>query len=100
MDSNWQVPRYPAFWDCMDFDQRPDMDHGGSAMIQLQEMLMQTFGKKILLFPAWPKDWDVNFKLHAPYQTTIEGVYKNGKVESLKVIPESRRADIQIMLRF
>ena len=99
-DSTWIVPRYPAFWDCMDFDQRPDMDHGGSAMIQLQEMLMQTYGKKILLFPAWPKDWDVNFKLHAPFNTMVEGVLKNGKMESLKVTPEFRRRDLMVNPEF
>ena len=54
--------------------------------------------KKYYLFPAWPKDWDVHFKLHAPYNTTVEAVVKNGKVESLKVFPESRRDDIINML--
>ena len=53
-------------------------------MIGLQEMLLQTDDKKLYLFPAWPKDWDVHFKLHAPYQTTVEGILRNGKVETLK----------------
>ncbi len=92
----WEVPRYPAFWDCMDFDQRPDMDHGGSAMIQLQEMLMQSTGNQIILFPAWPKEWDVDFKLNAPYNTTVECIFKKGEIITLKVTPESRRTDIVI----
>ena len=58
---------------------------------------MQTDGKRILLFPAWPMSWDVSFKLHAPYNTTIEGVLKNGKVEFVKVIPESRLKDLELM---
>jgi hypothetical protein len=29
-------------------------------------MLMQTVGRKILLLPAWPKNWNADFKLHAP----------------------------------
>lgn len=29
---------------------------------------MQTIGREIRLLPAWPKQWDVDFKLHAPYQ--------------------------------
>jgi hypothetical protein len=49
---------------------------------------------KLHLFPAWPKDWDVDFKLHAPGQTIVEGVFKGGKIESLKVTPESRAKDI------
>lgn len=101
----WELPRYPAFWDGMIFCGRPDMDHGGSAMVQLQEMLLQTPGDpsspdgsaaagKLVLFPAWPKDWDVDFKLHAPHQTVVEGVLRDGKLVSLKITPESRRVDL------
>lgn len=89
--------RFPAFWG-PGFDWTPDHNWGGSGMIGLQEMLMQCDGKKIILFPAWPKNWDVHFKLHAPYQTTVEGILKNGKLESLKVIPEERTKDIKIMI--
>lgn len=85
--------RFPAFWG-PGFDWAPDHNWGGSGMIGLQEMLLQTDDKKIYLFPAWPKEWDVHFKLHAPYQTTVEGIVKNGKAEILKVSPESRRKDI------
>jgi len=90
----WELPRYPAFWDGMIFCGRPDMDHGGAAMVQLQEMLLQTPGDKLVLFPAWPKDWDVDFKLHAPRQTVVEGVLRGGRLLSLKVTPESRRKDL------
>jgi hypothetical protein len=89
-----ELPRYPAFWDGMIFCGRPDMDHGGSAMVQLQEMLLQTPGDKLVLFPAWPKDWDVDFKLHAPRQTVVKGVLRGGKLLSLKVTPESRAKDL------
>ncbi len=85
--------RFPAFWG-PGFDWTPDHNWGGSGMIGLQEMLMQDDGEKIYLLPAWPKSWNVHFKLHAPYQTTIEAVVKNGKLEDLKVFPESRRKDI------
>jgi len=63
-------------------------------MIGLQEMLMQTDGRKIYLLPAWPKDWNATFKLHAPYQTTIEGRIKNGVIEDLKVTPAERLSDV------
>ena len=68
-------------------------------MIGLQEMLMQTDDKKILLFPAWPKDKDVHFKLHAPYNTTVEAEVKEGKLIMLKVVPESRKGDVTVMLK-
>jgi hypothetical protein len=89
--------RFPAFWG-PGYDWTPDHNWGGSGMIGLQEMLMQCDEQKILLFPAWPKDWDVHFKLHAPYQTTVEGILQKGKLTQLKVIPEHRRADIINML--
>lgn len=85
--------RFPAFWG-PGFDWTPDLNWGGSGAIGLQEMLMQTDGKKIYLFPAWPRNWDVHFKLYAPWSTTVEGVLKNGQVGLLKVTPESRRKDI------
>lgn len=66
-------------------------------MIGLQEMLLQTSGDKILLFPAWPKEWDVNFKLHAPKNTTVECHLENGEITSLKVEPKSREADVQVL---
>ncbi|TCD12211.1 hypothetical protein EZ449_04165 [Pedobacter frigidisoli] len=85
--------RFPAFWG-PGFDWTPDHNWGGSGMIGLQEMLMQVDDKKIYLFPAWPKDWDVHFKLYAPYKTTVEGTLKDGKLIYLKVLPESRKADV------
>ncbi|MFO1530190.1 MAG: discoidin domain-containing protein [Kiritimatiellia bacterium] len=91
---DWEVPRYPAFWDGMIFCGRPDMDHGGAGMVQLQEMLLQTPGDALHLFPAWPADWDVDFKLHAPRQTTVEASLRDGKLVNLKVTPESRAKDV------
>ena len=90
--------RFPTFWG-PGFDWVPDHNWGGSAMIGVQEMLMQTDDKKILLFPAWPKDKDVHFKLHAPYNTTVEAEWKNGKLEMLKVFPEERRKDVEVMVK-
>ncbi|TAE75633.1 MAG: discoidin domain-containing protein [Verrucomicrobia bacterium] len=90
----WEIPRYPAFWDGLTFCGRPDMDHGGAAMAQLQEMLLQTPGDKLHLFPAWPADWDVDFKLHAPRETIVEGSLRDGRLQSLKVTPASRSADL------
>jgi len=89
--------RFPAFWG-PGFDWVPDHNWGGSGMLGLQEMLLQTEGRKIYLFPAWPKEWDVHFKLWAPYHTTVEAVLRKGKLESLIVEPELRRRDIINML--
>lgn len=85
--------RFPAFFG-PGHDWTPDHNWGGTGMIALQEMLMQNVGDSILLLPCWPKEWNVSFKLHAPRQTTVECVYRNGKIERLAVMPESRRKDI------
>jgi Domain of unknown function (DUF5703) len=90
--------RFPAFWG-PGFDWVPDHNWGGSGMIGLQEMLMQVDDKRILLFPAWPKNIDVHFKLHAPYNTTVEADYKNGKIVTLKVLPEERMKDVEMMVK-
>lgn len=86
-------PKFPAFWECK-MDGTPDNDHGANSVNTLQAMLLQADGDKIHLLPAWPEDWDVSFKLAAPENTTVEGVYQNGRITSLKVTPESRRKDI------
>ncbi|KAA9339930.1 hypothetical protein F0P96_02480 [Hymenobacter busanensis] len=90
--------RFPAFWG-PGYDWAPDHNWGGSGMIGLQEMLLQTHDRKILLLPAWPRAWDVHFKLHAPYQTTVECTVQNGKVTQLLVTPEFRRADVEVLLQ-
>jgi hypothetical protein len=85
--------RWPATWG-PNFDWMPDQNHGGNLLNTAQLMLMQADGRKILLFPAWPKDWDVDFKLHAPYQTIVEGTLRNGKLVRLKVTPKRRAKDV------
>lgn len=89
--------RFPAFWG-PNYDWTPDQDHGGVQMKTFQSMLMQVdpYSKKIFLLPAWPKEWNAEFKLHAPYNTTIEGRVQNGEIKDLKVSPSSRKDDIII----
>lgn len=84
-------PRFPAFWEGFSII---DCDHGGASANGIQSMLLESDAKKIYLLPAWPEDWDVSFKLCAPQRTTVECVYRGGKVQSLAVTPASRQADI------
>lgn len=85
--------RFPAFWG-PNYDWTPDQDHGGVLVTALQAMLLQSEGDKIFLLPAWPADWDVDFKLHAPGKTVVEAAVKDGRLVRLSVSPESRRKDI------
>ena len=87
--------RFPAFWNAHK-DWCPDIDHGGVLQLALQFMLIQCEGREIRLLPAWPKEWDVDFKLHGPFQTIVEAKVRDGEMVELKVTPESRRADVVI----
>lgn len=75
------------------------MDTGGTGMIALQEMLMQTYGNEsrtMRLLPAWPSDWTVEFKLHAPFETTVKGRAEGGQLVKLEVDPPERRDDVVV----
>jgi alpha-L-fucosidase 2 len=85
--------QFKWFWKA-GHDWEPDMDNGGAGMSTLQLMLLQERGNKMLLFPAWPKDWNVRFKLLGAEDTTVEGVYQNGQLTSLHVTPENRAKDL------
>lgn len=85
--------RCPTFWG-PGHDWVPDHNWGGSGMIGLQEMLLQVVEDRLFLFPAWPANWDVAFKLHAPQSTTVEGLLRRGKLQHLEVSPASRLSDV------
>ena len=85
--------RFPAMWG-PNFDWCPDQCHGSNLLDTVHRMLLQCDGDRILLLPCWPADWDVSFRLHAPQRTTVECVYRGGKVEKLVVTPPERRAAV------
>jgi hypothetical protein len=85
--------RFPVMWG-PNYDWTPDQCHGSVAMTALQRMLVQYEGEQIFLLPAWPEEWDVQFKLHAPLNTIISGEVQDGKIQELLVIPAERKNDI------
>ena len=87
--------RWPATWG-PNFDWLPDQNHGGNLLETTQLMLLQGDGKRLVLLPARPKEWDVEFKLHAPGNTVVECVFRQGRVEHLQVTPESRSKDLEM----
>jgi hypothetical protein len=91
--------RFPAFWGPF-YDWLPDMDHGSVGALAFQRMVLQCRGNRILLFPAWPVDWDLVFCLPAPGKTTVSGVLRSGILEELHVSPPERANDIEICLPF
>jgi hypothetical protein len=87
--------KFPAFW-AKGNDYKPDEDNGGNGENGLQQMLLQVDGRVIRLLPAWPADWDADFRLHAPGGTTVEGRVEGGKLKRLIVTPASRRTDVVV----
>ena len=85
--------RFPAFWGPY-HDWTPNQCHAGVIVTTIQRMLMVTDDRAIRLLPAWPDDWNASFRLHAPYQTVVEGRVEHGEIVDLKVAPESRRKDV------
>jgi len=83
---------FPSFWGPF-YDWIPEEDHGAVARNSLQYMLVQHYSDKIYLLPAWPTYWNAEFKICAPYMTTITGVISNGTV-TISVTPQSRMKDI------
>jgi len=87
--------RFPGFWNAF-HDWVPDVDHGGVLQMALQLMLMQVDGERIVLLPACPKEWNADFKLHAPGQIVVQGVVRGGKVVELNVTPETARKQVEL----
>jgi len=74
----------------------PDFDHFGSGSIALQRMLVQEGMGKIFLLPAWPAEWDADFKLHLQGNTVLTGTVKDGKLEKWDITPKVRKADVVV----
>jgi hypothetical protein len=89
--------RWPATWG-PNFDWLPDQNHGGNLLNTADLMLLQAEpleeGGAIRVLPAWPKEWDVEFKLHAPGKTVVECRAKGGRILELKVTPAARMKDV------
>lgn len=75
-------------------DSCPDFDHFGAGSTALQRMLVQEAGDKILLLPAWPADWDVDFKLHVAHNTVIQGQVQDGKLVTWRIEPKARKKNV------
>jgi hypothetical protein len=93
--------RFPAFWG-PNFDWIPDQDHGNVACIALQRMLLQwdppapgadgAAGRPLRMLPAWPQDWNVAFRLHAPGRIVVEGQFEHGRLREIRTVPDHRPA--------
>ena len=70
--------RFPVYWG-PNFDWTPDQDNGGNLLMTVQDMVLQSYGNTIYVLPAFPKDWDVSFRLYTFGNNTVSGEYQQGK---------------------
>lgn len=75
--------RFLAMWG-PNYDWVPDQDHGSNLLMTIQMMVMQNYGADTYLLPAFPKDWNVVFKLHTTDRTIVEGEYFDGELKTNK----------------
>ena len=82
-----------------DQDYEPAADQFANLNSGLQWMLVQPADDgdgSAIVFAAWPCSWDVDFKLAAPLNTTIEGALKGGKVTKMVVTPLERAPFVHV----
>jgi hypothetical protein len=91
--------RFPAMWGPI-YDAVPDSDHGANILTTLQLMAFQVEGDRITVLPAWPREWDVSFRFHAPGGTTVDVEYLGGKITRLEVEPKVRMKDVAVRSGF
>lgn len=90
--TGYRFPAFmPAFQDCA-----PQVDHLAVFSNALTYMLLQQrddAAQSVVLLPAWPCEWDVDFELHAPLNTTVSGALRGGEL-TYAVSPPSRAAAV------
>lgn len=77
----------------------PDFVRAGDAMAGLHAMLVAAEPNaegRIFLLPAWPKNWDVTFRLRVPGNTQIDAVIEGGVIRSLVINPVARRDQVVV----
>ena len=88
--------RFPGFAPRVQ-DAAPSGDHYAVFATALQYMLIQRADdaeESVLLLPAWPCHWDVNFTVNAPKSTTITGRLKDGVLQ-YAVTPSGRASAVR-----
>ena len=88
-------------------DSEPSADHLATMNSALNWMLLQPAhdglgNASVALLPAWPCEWSIRFKLHAPRSTVIELDYAGGnesfgELRSLVVSPPARRDRVKFL---
>jgi len=94
--SNDKRFRFPSFYG-PNYDYVPDGDHIAMINATLQSMVLQSENGKIFVLPAWPKNWDLSFKLHGFKNTVVEGQFSNGKMLKIKTSPKKKNIRVLVL---
>ncbi len=69
---------FPAFFG-PNADETPDQDHGCMTALSIIFMLLQNQENGYVVFPAWPKEWNVRFRLPVDDKLFIYGEQVDGE---------------------
>ena len=75
----------------------PDLASVAAGVAGLHAMLVASEPDpkgRIFLLPAWPRGWDVTFRVRAAGGTVVDGVVEGGRLTRLVTTPAERRDDI------
>lgn len=78
-------------------EEGPDLASLGAGMTGLHAMLVASEPDpkgRLFLLPAWPRNWDVTFRVRAPGGTIVDGTVESGKLVRLVTTPVERRDDV------
>ncbi|MFA5342310.1 MAG: hypothetical protein WC332_11100, partial [Clostridia bacterium] len=65
------------------YDETPDQDHANGLSIGFIHTLLASSKEKNVLFGAWPKEWNVTFKLPLYSAKSVTVEYEDGNINSL-----------------
>ena len=93
--AGWRFTGFAAH----DQDYEPSLDHLNTMRTAVHYMLVQcsAINDTIFLFPSWPNQWDVTFKLYAPLNTIVEASCMGGQLKLLQVTPDTRKKDVVLI---
>lgn len=90
--------RFPAYAPGLQ-DAAPSADHYANLMTAVNTMILQPVDDgyssgRMLLFGAWPCEWDVETQLWGPLNTSVALRYVNGTMEWMAVNPPARASAV------
>ena len=71
--------RFPAMWGPV-YDAVPDVDHGANIVNLLHHMVYRKTEKGVTILPAFPGEWEVEYRLYLDRNTILEGKGKDYRV--------------------